>query len=57
MVLSDIKINIQNEKPKMKPREMAVTKSDNNYNNEIYTYTYTPMNKVKTLQQKQSTVD
>ena len=47
MVLSDIKINIQNEKPKMKPREMAVTKSDNNYNNGMYLCTYAPICKSK----------
>ena len=37
----------------MNPREMAITKSaNNNENNEIYTYTCTPMSKVKTVQQK-----
>ena len=35
----------------MNPRQMAIIKSaNNNENNEIYTYTYTPMNKVKTVQ-------
>ena len=42
----------------MNPRQMAITKSaNNNENNEIYTYAYTLMSKVKRVQQKQSTID
>ena len=34
----------------MNPRQMAATnQANNNLKNGIYTYTYTPMNKVKTV--------
>ena len=51
MTLSEIKTN--NEKPKINPRQMAVqNQANNNQNNGLYMYTYIPMNKVKTVQQK-----
>ena len=53
MALSEIKAILKNEKPKMNPRQMAVqNQASINENNGIYTYTYIPMSKVKTTQQK-----
>ena len=44
MALSEIKTNIQKQEQNINPIQMVVKKSGK--------YTYTPMNKVKTIQQK-----
>ena len=49
MALSEIKTNIQKQEQNINPVQMVVKKSAK--------YTYTPMNKVKTIQQKWNTVD
>ena len=56
MALSEIKANIQKQETKYEPNKCQLQNQANN-NNGIYTYTYTPINKIKTVQQKQSTID
>jgi len=42
----------KNEKLKMNPRQMAITKSGRQTIIKIMAYSYTPMSRVKTVQQK-----
>ena len=45
----------KNKEPKMNPRQMAVTKSGKII--KIMEYTYTPISKMRTVQQKWNTID
>ena len=52
MALSEIKTNIQKQETKDEPQTNGNYKIRKIKNNGIYTYMYTPMSKVKTVQQK-----
>ena len=56
MALSEIKTNIQKRETNDDPDKCQLQNQANN-NNGVYTYTYIPMSKVKTVQQKSSTTD